>query len=312
MACLLGRSWGYDSAGVWVMDGCGGEFLVSQDARRNRGGRDNGGGARRRHGDGSPGRAIGRTVDLDRLGDRCPHRDLGSVRPRQGISRRKEQRWRAFHQRLRAAAVHEPDARRADVHRPPRQRARRRRPARHLLAPDPRLAERLDGRSEAPLHHRLLDRQHHQPECHLRQHRLPVQQGLQPLRRHLRQSRLAVDARLAPLLARQRPRDGGRVLPAVLRPGHLGERSGHYPVSGTALRSETPRAPWASPPARSTGSSPTAARSGGCRRPRSSVRGAATATGRCTKRWRPASASLPSTAPRSATRRSAPTRETPP
>ena len=32
MACLLGRSWGYDSAGVWVMDGCGGEFLVSQDA----------------------------------------------------------------------------------------------------------------------------------------------------------------------------------------------------------------------------------------------------------------------------------------
>ena len=29
MACLLGRSWGYDSAGVWVMDGCGGEFLVA-------------------------------------------------------------------------------------------------------------------------------------------------------------------------------------------------------------------------------------------------------------------------------------------
>ena len=29
MACLLGRSWGYDSAGVWVMDGCGGEFVVA-------------------------------------------------------------------------------------------------------------------------------------------------------------------------------------------------------------------------------------------------------------------------------------------
>ena len=28
VACLLGRTWGYDATGVWVMDGCGGEFLV--------------------------------------------------------------------------------------------------------------------------------------------------------------------------------------------------------------------------------------------------------------------------------------------
>jgi len=28
-ACLLGRSWGYDDAGVWVQDGCSGEFLVA-------------------------------------------------------------------------------------------------------------------------------------------------------------------------------------------------------------------------------------------------------------------------------------------
>ncbi len=27
--CLLGRTWGYDAAGVWVMDGCSGEFLVA-------------------------------------------------------------------------------------------------------------------------------------------------------------------------------------------------------------------------------------------------------------------------------------------
>jgi predicted porin len=26
--CLLGRNWGYDSAGIWVSDGCGGEFTV--------------------------------------------------------------------------------------------------------------------------------------------------------------------------------------------------------------------------------------------------------------------------------------------
>jgi hypothetical protein len=28
-ACLLGRSWGYDDAGVWVQDGCAGEFIVA-------------------------------------------------------------------------------------------------------------------------------------------------------------------------------------------------------------------------------------------------------------------------------------------
>jgi hypothetical protein len=29
-ACLLGKTWGYDDAGVWVLDGCSGEFLVTQ------------------------------------------------------------------------------------------------------------------------------------------------------------------------------------------------------------------------------------------------------------------------------------------
>ena len=28
-ACLLGRTWGYDAQGVWVTEGCGGEFLVA-------------------------------------------------------------------------------------------------------------------------------------------------------------------------------------------------------------------------------------------------------------------------------------------
>ena len=27
-SCLLGKTWGYDDAGVWVFDGCGGEFTV--------------------------------------------------------------------------------------------------------------------------------------------------------------------------------------------------------------------------------------------------------------------------------------------
>jgi hypothetical protein len=29
-ACLLGRTWGYDQASVWVSDGCGGEFVLGQ------------------------------------------------------------------------------------------------------------------------------------------------------------------------------------------------------------------------------------------------------------------------------------------
>src|SRR4051812_40938645 len=27
--CLLGKTWGYDDTGVWVTDGCGGEFAVA-------------------------------------------------------------------------------------------------------------------------------------------------------------------------------------------------------------------------------------------------------------------------------------------
>ena len=31
-ACLLGKTWGYDDAGVWVADGCGGEFQLGKQA----------------------------------------------------------------------------------------------------------------------------------------------------------------------------------------------------------------------------------------------------------------------------------------
>ena len=30
--CLLGKTWGYDDKGVWVTDGCGGEFVVAAAA----------------------------------------------------------------------------------------------------------------------------------------------------------------------------------------------------------------------------------------------------------------------------------------
>ncbi len=31
-SCLLGKTWGYDDAGVWVLDGCGAEFIVTAPA----------------------------------------------------------------------------------------------------------------------------------------------------------------------------------------------------------------------------------------------------------------------------------------
>ncbi len=32
--CLLGKTWGYDDAGIWVADGCGGEFVAGQGTPR--------------------------------------------------------------------------------------------------------------------------------------------------------------------------------------------------------------------------------------------------------------------------------------
>jgi predicted porin len=37
-SCLLGKTWGYDDAGVWVFDGCGGEFAVGSTQEANGGG----------------------------------------------------------------------------------------------------------------------------------------------------------------------------------------------------------------------------------------------------------------------------------
>jgi predicted porin len=37
-SCLLGKNWGYDSSGIWVSDGCGGEFTVGATKEANGGG----------------------------------------------------------------------------------------------------------------------------------------------------------------------------------------------------------------------------------------------------------------------------------
>ena len=165
------------------------------------------------------------------------------------------------------------------------------------------------GEPEARLHDDALDGERHRPERHLRQPRLSVQQEVQPLRRRARQPGNALAAGLAPLLARQRPRHGGRVLPPLLRHRRLRHRRGRCRASGTRRRSPTATAPSASPPPSSTASSPAAARCGGCRRRRSSGRAAATATGSSTRSSPPASASR---APSARSRASAPRRESNP
>jgi predicted porin len=36
-SCLLGKTWGYDDAGVWVFDGCGGEFALGSTSEASGG-----------------------------------------------------------------------------------------------------------------------------------------------------------------------------------------------------------------------------------------------------------------------------------
>jgi Protein of unknown function (DUF3011) len=36
-SCLLGKTWGYDNAGIWVSDGCGGEFAVGSTSEASGG-----------------------------------------------------------------------------------------------------------------------------------------------------------------------------------------------------------------------------------------------------------------------------------
>ena len=89
------------------------------------------------------------------------------------------------------------------------------------------------GTPEADLRDHALDRELHRPARHLRQPRLPVQPEVQPVRRPQREPRHALAPGLAPVLARPRPRDGRRVLPAVLRLRRLGAGRSRRPASGT-------------------------------------------------------------------------------
>ena len=171
--CLIGKTWGYDATGVWVSDNCGGEFALGQIGSRFR---------RRRLPDGTPSRS--------RL-----RRGESSIPAR--FPRRKGKAGIAFHQRLRARALHEPDAWRSDLHRSPREHAHGRWPQRHLAPPRHGLLQGLARRPEAGLRDHPLDREHDRPGRHLRQPRLSVQPEVQHVRRHQRQPGHALAAGVA-------------------------------------------------------------------------------------------------------------------
>ena len=128
-ACLLGKTWGYDDTGVWVSDGCGGEFQLGHVAAAD---------AATPAAPPSPApraRAAGPKKAY------VPIETWGEFDPGKGFLIGRGSRRGAVHQRVRARAIREPDARRADLHRPPRERAHRRRPQRHLAAPGHGLPE---------------------------------------------------------------------------------------------------------------------------------------------------------------------------
>ena len=216
--CLLGKTWGYDDKGVWVSDGCSGEFQLAQAAQagRRRGGR---GAAAARSAQEQPPRA---------------RRDVGRVRPGQRAS--SSGRSSAGELSISGYALVR------YVNQMPGEQtftdhlgndAHRRWPQRHLAAPGHGLLQGMARQPEADLHGHLLDRARHRPERHLRQPRLPVQPEVQPLRRPQRQPGDPLASGLASVLARPRPRDGRRVLPALLQLRRLGSRASPCPASGT-------------------------------------------------------------------------------
>lgn len=69
-ACIEGRTWGWDRRGVWVTEGCRGEFA---SAGGDWGGGDWGGGPGYGHG-------VGSTIRCESHGGRTQYCDIGRVR----------------------------------------------------------------------------------------------------------------------------------------------------------------------------------------------------------------------------------------
>ena len=190
--CLLGKTWGYDETGIWVSDGCSGEFVAGRLEVA----------AAKPSGPASH-----------------PERRVPAVRRRKGPDL-----FPAFQLRpLSESAEH-----RRDLHRRVRQYPHRAAAAGHPAAEVLRAVLRLVPHAEVPLLPvRLVvervagrsgaGRRRRQPELHL-----------QPVRHCRRRHHVAADRaqhrRPVPVLARRRrPPDRRRVLPRLVHQRRLGE-----------------------------------------------------------------------------------------
>ena len=137
--CLLGRNWGYDDAGVWVAEGCGGEFMLGQSTRVPTPPPAQAVAA-------APASAPGRSYRARRCLRRPPRRrprtspwssksrpamksaadrtdrNLERLRAGHRLSDRAHEARRAGDQRLRHGALPQPERRRSGLHRPSGQR----------------------------------------------------------------------------------------------------------------------------------------------------------------------------------------------
>ena len=153
--CLLGRNWGYDGQGVWVSEGCSGEFLVSgvppqepvetaESAEAPAEGAE------------TAESAVAPAEEEAAPADDQPEERWGFLDPGKGFLLGK---GKGGELRLSAYALvryHEPDGRRRDLLRPSRPGAPRQGTTGHLLPTGPGLVVRLGGRAEAGVHDHLL------------------------------------------------------------------------------------------------------------------------------------------------------------
>ena len=205
--CLLGRTWGYDDQGVWVSDGCAGEFVV--------------------------GRGLEEATEKPEAKEKAP-----AYIPNVGFLLVEGREGRDVRPALQLRALPEPEGAGPELHRLLRQHqhgeAARGRPAQQVLpallrlVPDPEVpllplrlvVEHLAGRSRAGGGRR-------EPELH-------VQPVRDPGRRHHAPSHRAQHRGPVPLLARRRrPADRGRVLPRLVHHRLLAQGRARPPSSST-------------------------------------------------------------------------------
>ncbi len=212
-ACLLGKTWGYDDAGVWVADGCSGEFQLGWSAKA-----------------GEPAQAPTASKPATPY---TPVETWGEFDPGKGflIGRSSAGEMSISGYALVRYVNQTPGEQAFTDHLGNERTVDGRNdiwPHRVMI-----FLKGWVGTPEADLRRHLLDRARHESERHLWQPRLPVQPEVQRLRRPQRESGVALAPGFASLLAGPRSRHGRRVLPALLQLRRVGSGRTRAGASGT-------------------------------------------------------------------------------